>query len=90
MDDPQDPDVSIDSWMQDIRDRQIEEEAKRKKYLTRERDVGVFTDVTISEDYRILQSKSSSKVDFLKSTNRIIKRIEQLGPEGVDKLIQNG
>jgi hypothetical protein len=82
---------SVDGWLQDLRNRQIEAEARRKSYLTRE-SLGNFTDEEIQ---RIMTtflpgSEDGGSTSIETATENIVRRVEQLGPDGVEKLVRNG
>ena len=82
-------DDSVDSWLQDIRNRQIESEARRKLYLTRE-SLGNFTDEEIQRIMAAFSRDSEGSISIETATENIIRRVEQLGPDGIEKLVRNG
>ena len=82
-------DESIDSWLQDIRDRQLEAEANRKSYFTRENE-GNFNDSEIRRNFGHLSEKAETKDSIRKAAANIIHRIQHLGLEGIEKLVRNG
>ncbi len=82
-------DDSVDGWLQDIRNRQIESEAKRKSYLTRE-SLGNFTDAEIQRIMAAFSPDSEDSMSIETAAENIVRRVEQLGPDGVEKLVRNG
>lgn len=82
-------DESIDSWMQDIRDRQLQAEASRKSYFTRE-DEGNFKDSEIKRNVRLLCQETRARKSIQAASMNIIARIEHLGLDGIEKLVRNG
>lgn len=82
-------DESIDSWIQDIKDRQLQAEANRKQYLSRE-DEGNFKDLEIKRNVSLLCGEAKSKKAVRRASTNIITRIESLGLDGVEKIVRNG
>ena len=79
----------VDDWLQDIRNRQIESEAKRKSFLTRE-SLGNYTDEEIHRIIAAFLPDTEGSVSIEAATESIVRRVEQLGPGGVEKLVRNG
>jgi hypothetical protein len=82
-------DESIDGWLLDIRNAQIESEARRKSYLTRE-TLGNFSDEEIQRIMSALSPNSGGIISIKDAAENIVRRVEQLGPDGVEKLVRNG
>ncbi len=82
-------DDSIDGWLQDIRNAQIEADAHRKSYFTRE-TLDNFSDEEIQRIMEALSPGSGHTVSIEAASENIVRRVEQLGPDGVEKLVRNG
>ena len=83
-----DLDQSIDEWLLDIRDRQLQSEACRKKYFTRESSAELFIDSDIQHGKHSLMGGDAKLA--AKAAGKLLERIKRIGPVGVDKVVRNG